>query len=132
MASAEYLVFISHSSEDQWIARQMARLIEERDLRTFFDEKDFQGGDLISESIKKKIQECDELLVLLSPHSSESDWVKYEIGAAWVLSKRIVAIVYYVSPEQMPDELVQRKVIDLNAFDDYLEELAKRTKRTTL
>ena len=70
--------------------------------------------------------------MLLSPHSSESDWVKYEIGAAWVLSKRIVAIVYYVSPEQMPDELVQRKVIDLNAFDDYLEELAKRTKRTAL
>ena len=83
MASEDYLVFISHSSKDRWIARQMARLIEERDIKTFLDEKDIQGGDLLSESIKKKIQECDELLVLLSPHSSESNWVKHEIGAAF-------------------------------------------------
>ena len=51
MASEDYLVFISHSSKDRWIARQMARLIEERDIKTFLDEKDIQGGDLISESI---------------------------------------------------------------------------------
>ncbi len=53
MASEDYLVFISHSSKDRWIARQMARLIEERDIKTFLDEKDIQGGDLISESIKR-------------------------------------------------------------------------------
>ena len=67
MASVEYLVFISHSSKDRWIARQMARLIEEQEIQTFLDEKDIQGGDLISESIKRKIHECDEFLVLLSP-----------------------------------------------------------------
>ena len=101
----------SHSSKDRWIARQISRLIEERDIKTFLDEKDIQGGDRITKTIIKKIKGCDEFLLLLSPHSSESDWVKYEIGVALAFSKRIVPIVYYVSPEQMPDKLVTRKAI---------------------
>ena len=129
MASAEYLVFISHSSKDRWIARQMARLIEEQGIQTFLDEKDIQGGDLISETIRKKIQECDELLVLLNSYSAESDWVKFEIGAAWVLRKRIVPIVDNVSAEQMPVLPEQVQAVDLNDFDNYLEKLAKRATR---
>ncbi len=130
MASTDYLVFISHSSKDRWIARQMARLIEERDIRTFFNEKDFQGGDRIPETIKKNIKECKELLVLLSSASVQSDWVKYEIGAAWVLRKRIVPIVDKLSPEQMPVLPEQVKAVDLNDFDNYLNNLGERAKRT--
>ena len=130
MASAEYLVFISHSSKDRWIARQMARLIEEQGIQTFLDEKDIQGGDLIFETIRKKIQECDELLVLLNSYSAESDWVKFEIGAAWVLRKRIVPIVDNVSAEQMPVLPEQVQAVDLNDFDNYLNHLVERAKRT--
>ena len=107
----------------------MARLIEERDIKTFLDEKDLQGGDLISETIRKKIQECDELLVLLNSYSAESDWAKFEIGAAWVLRKRIVPIVDNVSAEQMPVLPEQVQAVDLNDFDNYLEKLAKRATR---
>jgi len=119
----------SHSSKDRWIARQMARLIEERDIRTFFDEKDFQGGDRIPETIKHNIKECKELLVLLSSASVQSDWVKYEIAAAWALDKKFVPIVDKLSPEQMPVLPEQVKAVDLNDFDNYLNNLVERAKQ---
>lgn len=51
----------------------MANLIEAKGLKygvkTFLDEKDIAGGDLIAEAIRKNIQKCNEFLLLLSPYS---------------------------------------------------------------
>lgn len=127
-----YLVFISHSSKDKWIARQMARLIEERgedqEVKTFLDEKDVEGGDSIPEEIRESIQQCDELLVLLSSYSVDRPWVLVEIGAAWGQQKRIVAIIDKISPADMPDVIEQHKAIDLNDFDKYLDHLVARAR----
>ena len=127
-----YLVFISHSEKDRWIAKQMAALIEERcreyDVRTFLDEKDITGGESIPESIRKNIQECSEFLVLLSRYSIDRPWVLIEIGAAWVLGKRIIAIIDKITPEEMPGIITPYKAIDLNNFNEYLEQLFNRIK----
>lgn len=127
-----YLVFISHSEKDRWIAKLMAALIEEKcqaySAETFLDEKDIAGGESIPESIRKNIQECSEFLVLLSRYSIDRPWVLIEIGAAWVLGKRIIAITDKVIPEEMPDIITPYKAIDLNSFDEYLEQLFNRVK----
>jgi hypothetical protein len=84
-----YLVFVSHSTKDRWIAKQMATLIEEKGqeygVKTFLDEKDIEGGESIHESIRENIEGCDEFLVLLSRYSIDREWVLIEIGAAWDL-----------------------------------------------
>jgi hypothetical protein len=131
-ATENYLVFISHSTKDRWIARQMANLIEERGrnygIKTFLDEKDIEGGESIHESIRRSIQECSEFLALLSRYSIDRPWVLIEIGAAWGLEKQIIAIIDKIAPEEMPDILTPYKAIDLNSFDEYLEQLIKRAK----
>lgn len=128
----KYLVFISHSNKDRWIAGQIAKIIEEKGqeygLRVFLDEKDIESGDSIPESIRKNIQACDEFIVLLSRYSVDRPWVLIEIGAAWVLGKRIIAIIDKVTPEEMPDAITPYKAIDLNNFDEYLKEILKRAK----
>lgn len=131
-AKKSYLVFISHSTKDRWIARQAAKLIEGRGhgIKTFLDEKDIEGGESIPESIRQNIQRCHEFLVLLSRNSIDRPWVLMEIGAAWALEKRIIAITDKVTPEEMPDIIAPYKAIDLNSFDDYLEQLLKRVKAT--
>ena len=127
-----YLVFISHSEKDRWIARQMAALIEERGrkhgIKAFLDEKDIQGGESIPDSIRKNIQECREFVVLLSRYSVKRPWVLIEIGAAWALEKRIVAITDKVTPEEMPAIIAPYKAIDLNEYDKYVEQLVNRVK----
>jgi len=133
-AKKGYLVFISHSTKDRWIARQAAKLIEAQGrghgIKTFLDEKDIEGGESIPETIRQNIQRCHEFLVLLSRNSIDRPWVLMEIGAAWALEKRIIAITDKVTPEEMPDIIAPYKAIDLNSFDDYLEQLLKRVKAT--
>ena len=94
-----------------------------------FEEKDIEGGESISELIRKNIQECSEFLVLLSRYSIDRPWVLIEIGAAWVLGKRIVAIIDKVSPEEMPDVIASYKALDLNSVDEYLRQLVNRVKK---
>lgn len=128
---ARYTVFISHSSKDRWIARQIARFVEERGAQTFLDEKDIHGGDFISQTIKESIRDCDELLVLMSQYSIDRPWVLIEIGAAWALDKPVVPIIDKVTPGQMPDILSDHKAIDLNDLNDYLAELEARVSEAT-
>jgi hypothetical protein len=69
----DYLIFISHSSKDRWIARQMGSIIERRarrqGVRVFLDEVDLQGGDRITSTIKANLRACDEFVILLSAES---------------------------------------------------------------
>ncbi len=128
----KYLVFISHSSKDRWIAKQIANIIEQKckryNITTFLDEKDIAGGDSIPETIRDNIQNCQEFIVLLSRYSIDRPWVLIEIGAAWGLGRRVTAIIDKVTPEEMPDIMTPYKAIDLNNFDDYIKELIIRAK----
>jgi hypothetical protein len=60
-ASGAYMAFISHSTKDKWVARQISKVIEEigskGGTKTFLDEKDIETGDLIPDSIMKKHKE---------------------------------------------------------------------------
>lgn len=127
-----YLVFISHSTKDRWIARQIANLLEERGrkygVKTFLDERDIAVGDSIPETIRENIQQCGEFVVLLSKNSIGRPWVLIEISAAWGHSKRIVAVIDKVTPEEMPEIMLPYKAIDLNNLDEYIKQMLDRAK----
>jgi TIR domain len=128
-----YLVFISHSTKDRWIARQMAAIVQDRGRQqgivTFLDEKDIEGGDDIPRTILQKLRASEEFVVLLSPQSVNRPWVLIELGAAWGLGKRLTAIIDKVAPKEMPDIIAQTKAYDLNDFDRFVTELLRRAER---
>jgi hypothetical protein len=128
----DYLVFISHSSKDRWIARQMVALIERKarlhGVKAFLDERDIRGGDSIPESILAMLRDCQEFVILLSPQSLPRQWVLIELGAALGLRKRVVPIMCNVELGQIPDIIRLTKAYELNQFDDYLNELTRRAQ----
>jgi hypothetical protein len=69
-------------------------------------------------------------VVLLTPESINSTWVKLEVGAAWGLgkSKRILVIRCHTNIDPIPDMLKNKKSIPLNDFEDYLKELTLRVR----
>lgn len=69
-----YTVFISHSSKEKWIAKEIAKEIEALGARTWLDLKDLRGGDEIRRSIKQGIRASQEALILLSENSITSQW----------------------------------------------------------
>lgn len=127
-----YLVFISHSTKDRWIARQIAKLLEERGekyrVKTFLDERDILVGDSIPDTIRENIRDCGEFLVLLSKNSIDRPWVLIEISAAWAHNKRIIAVIDKVTPEEMPEIILPYKAVDLNGLDEYIRQLLDRAK----
>ena len=127
-----FLIFISHSSKDRWIAQQIGNLLAEKGrahgVTIFLYENDIKVGDQITDTVRDKIIECREFVVLLSPSSVESKWVSSEIGAAWGLKKRIIAIMHYVTPEDIPPIIQNDARIDLNELDLYLAQFGERVK----
>jgi hypothetical protein len=122
-------VFISHSGRDRWIAMQLDQNLRRIDaVETFLDEKDIHGGDRITDQVKVEITRCDEMLVVLSSASQQSDWVKAEIGAAWVLGKRIVILLDKLSPRDIPQIVSDYKAFDLNDAEKYLKEVQIRSE----
>jgi hypothetical protein len=125
----QFLVFISHSTNDRWIAKQIAKLLKDAgDITTFLDERDIKVGDSIPESIRTSIQQCDEFLVLLTRNSLNRPWVLIEISAAWGQGKRIIAIIDKVTPEEMPEIMLPYKAVDLNDLEEYISQVVERAK----
>jgi len=126
--SGEYVVFISHSSVDLWIAGQMAKEIKAAGARPWLDELDLEGGDLIRDRILRGIDACREAVVLITPQSIKSDWVSFEIGAVSIQRKRVTPVLQYVSHDQLKI-LADTKSLELNRFDQYLTQLKQRMRR---
>ena len=120
-----YTVFLSHSSSDAWIAKTMAEKIEALGASCWLDEKDFEGGDIVADEIIKGIDACNEAIVLVSPNTIKSQWVSFEVGGLRVQRKRITPILNNVLPSELAP-MHDIKGVDLNRFDQFLAQLARR------
>ncbi|MGB8506823.1 MAG: toll/interleukin-1 receptor domain-containing protein [Pyrinomonadaceae bacterium] len=124
-----YMVFISHSSKEKWIAGQLSKEIMALGAETWLDLKDMRGGDEIRRSIKRGIRASQEAIVLLSANSITSQWVIYEVAIADGQGKRITSILNNLDPDKSLAPLQGIKALDLNDFDQFLLELTGRIKK---
>lgn len=126
------LVFISHSGPDTWIARQIARGVEQAGYETFLDEASIDVGADFEEDILDFLERADELLVLLTPWALERPYVWAELGAAWGRRIPIVALLLGITASDLqsragtPVFLKKRDMLPLNEIDTYLEQLRLR------
>ena len=77
-----YSCFISYSTKDQQFADRLYADLRSKRVRCWFAPHDVQGGRKLHEQIDEAIRLHDKLLLILSRHSMESEWVKTEIAKA--------------------------------------------------
>jgi hypothetical protein len=77
-----YSVFISYSTKDQDFADRLHADLQAKGVRCWFAPHDVQGGRKLHEQIDEAIRVYDKLLLILSDHSMNSNWVKTEIANA--------------------------------------------------
>src|SRR5580704_15529162 len=129
------LVFISHSSVDTWVARQIAREIEARGATPFLDEAQVDAGADFEEDILNFLERAHELVVLITPWALDRPYVWAEIGAAWGRRIPIVALLLGLTPTELqtrpgaPVFLKKRDLLLLNDIDIYLEQLSARMRQ---
>jgi uncharacterized protein YjbI with pentapeptide repeats len=74
--------FISYSSKDQEFADRLYADLQNKGVRCWFAPHDVQGGRKLHEQLDEAIRLHDKLLLILSQHSMNSNWVKTEIANA--------------------------------------------------
>jgi hypothetical protein len=127
-----YLVFISHSSHDRWVAGQIQKEIRATGAECFLDSSALETGDEFDLELKRALHAADELLVLLSPAALERPYVWIEIGIAWNQGLRIVGILHGMTMSEfraradIPAFLRSVHVRDIDEFDEYVAELRRR------
>jgi uncharacterized protein YjbI with pentapeptide repeats len=77
-----YSCFISYSTQDEEFANRLYADLQNNGVRCWFAPHDVQGGKKLHEQIDEAIRRYERLLLILSPHSMSSKWVKTEIRTA--------------------------------------------------
>src|SRR5262249_50486534 len=77
-----YSCFISYSTRDQPFADRLHADLQANGVRCWFSPHDVQAGKKLHEQIDEAIRVYDRLLLILSPSSMSSEWVKTEIAKA--------------------------------------------------
>jgi len=77
-----YSCFISYSTKDEEFAQRLHSRMRQANMRVWFAPKDLQGGKKMHEELFQAIQLQDKLLLVLSAHSIQSEWVMTEIRKA--------------------------------------------------
>lgn len=125
---------MSHSGEDTWIAKQIAREIGLRGAKVFLDEADVDVGAEFEEHIRDFLDAADEMVVLFTPWALERPYVWAELGAAWIKRIPIVVVLHGFSVSEFqarpnaPVFLKRRDIIRLNDIERYFEQLDGRTR----
>jgi TIR domain/Pentapeptide repeats (8 copies) len=77
-----YSCFISYSTKDENFVQQFHADLQDNGVRCWFAPHDMRSGEKLNEQIDEAIRLHDRLLLILSPNSMESEWVKTEIFKA--------------------------------------------------
>ncbi len=110
-------VFISHSSIDKKFVRTLKDDLTENSIETWFDEDQLDLGDSLSDKLELALEDSSHFLIILSPSSVNSEWVKFELEKAlkqnnMQVLQKIIPVKY--SPCEVPKELNTLLYADLS------------------
>ncbi|WP_043472052.1 toll/interleukin-1 receptor domain-containing protein [Arthrobacter sp. Rue61a] len=107
-------LFLSHSSDDKQLVRQVMSELTLMGAAPFFDEVGVANGASIPGWIESALAVTDKFVIFWSSNSAESDWVKRELEAAqWAFKsepERLLIVILDDTPR--PPMLAPKKYID--------------------
>jgi hypothetical protein len=72
--SFTYDVFLSHSSLDKPVVRELATRLRDDGLRVWFDEWEIRLGDSIPKKLDDALEQSRVLVLCMSGHAFASEW----------------------------------------------------------
>lgn len=85
-------VFLSHADKDKNIAERIAVGLKKYHYDVFLAHKDIEPGSDWEEILKRRIEECDLFLALLSSQFVTAKYTDHEVGIAVWLKKKIIPL----------------------------------------
>lgn len=126
-------IFLSHSSRDREFVNRLARDLQTGGFNVWYDQWRLNVGDSLLEKIQEGIEKASWLVVVLSPHSVKSRWVKEELnlGLARQLAENSVFVLPVLYMDcQIPPFLREKVYADFrNNYNDGLKRLLETLRR---
>lgn len=107
-------IFLSYSSQDEPIARDIYSLLVDQKISVFLASISLKPGKKWSQSILDNLRTSTWVFVLASRVACQSANVSQEFGGAWGLGKRIIPIVWDIDPKDLPGWLKEYQAINLH------------------
>ena len=101
-----YTCFISYASKDEAFAKRLYADLQSKGVRCWFAPEDMKIGDKIRQRIDESIRVYDKLLLVLSEHSVQSQWVEQEVETA--LAKEREGQPHILFPIRLDETVMQR------------------------
>lgn len=98
-------VFLSHSVRDAVFVKRLAGSLRGARLRCWYSGRHIVGASQWQDAIGKALRRCDWFVIVLSPSSVESEWVKRELSYALGHSRYGNRIVPLLLRACKPDHL---------------------------
>ncbi len=95
-------IFISHASSDDAFVAQLRQALEDQGLSIWVDSRSLRGGAKLAPEIGQAIEQARQVIVVLSPETVNSAWVRKEIQQALRIEKRRKGDGYRVIPLLLP------------------------------
>lgn len=108
-------VFLCHSSIDKPFVDRLALDLERVNVGVWYDKWEIRVGDSLIEKIQQGLVENDYLVIILSPYSVQSDWVKKELNSALmreITEKKIFVLPCLLLDCEIPVFLTEKKYAD--------------------
>jgi hypothetical protein len=125
-------IFLSYAFEDSIEARRVARSLGDAGFNIWLNEWHLIPGEDVDQTIGEAIRSSDKLVVLLSPHSVASPWVRQELkhaSSARLDQRGIDTIPALLAPCDVPKDLQDRGIVDLTQDNpDGLQQLIDRLR----
>jgi tetratricopeptide (TPR) repeat protein len=95
-------IFISHASRDDDFVKQLRVALESLNLPVWVDSRKLRGGDKLASEIDQAIEQAPAAIVVLSPNTVNSPWVRKEINKALKVEQQKKESGYRVIPLLLP------------------------------
>lgn len=129
-------IFLSHQRTDSSIALQIQRhLKSNHGIDCYLDivDNQFDNGEDIAEHVRKELNNCTQLLAVVSDTTKKSWWVPWEIGVA---TEKDFPLATFGGGIELPEYLKKwpylRNISDLDKYAEASKDASKRLVTATL
>ena len=102
-----YSCFISYSHKDEAFAKRLHADLQDKGVRCWYAPEDLPIGEKIRVGIDQAIRKHDKLLLILSEHSVDSQWVESEVESALEKERESNKLVLF--PVRIDDTVMQNR-----------------------
>jgi hypothetical protein len=109
-------VFLSHSSKDKEHIRKLAVALRSKRVDVWLDEEQIKIGDDFVKALERGLQECDFVVVLLSPNFLLGPWAQEEYRSTLqrqVESRTTILLPAIIQDCEVPPFLAAKRYADL-------------------